>query len=404
MSSPRSLRVAIIKPDWGIRGGGEIAVDHVERLLAADGHEVRRHTVAIPSLARRAFGVDVPDEHWEAAPEYFRHLAALDAVEHLDVGDADLVLSTQPPSYGVDHPRHLSVFFHHLRVFYDLSDVYLAAGFVAHADLHLAAQERLRALEHRHFDRVGWFCPISETVQGRLATFNAVGRSSVLHFGVGIGDERPAGASSAPGTGSVLCVSRSEFPKRTELFIHAMKHLASTPGCLVGTGGRLPWVRAVDARLSCPDVDLDAVTPEELWLNRGEWAPVAPDDTTATDVVFPGRVDDDVLVRLYREAPCVVAPAYDEDYGFTALEAMARGRPVVVARDGGGLTGFVDDGVNGFVVEPTGGAIAGAVARILGDPDLARRLGEGALATAAQHSWARCATELRAAVERVMSG
>lgn len=404
MSRSRSLRVAIIKPDWGFRGGGEIAVEHVERLLVDDGHDVRRHAVPVASVGRRPFGVDVPDERWAAAPEYFRHLAVLDAVERLDVGPADLVLSTQPPSYAVNHPKHLSIFFHHLRVFYDLSDLYLAAGFVTDADVHLAAQRRLRALEEDRFDRVGWFCPISETVQERLGRFNAVGQSSVMHLGAGLGDDRDGRASVAPGTGPVLCVSRSEFPKRTELFVHAMKYLPSTSGCLVGMGGRLPWVRATDVRLSSPDVDLDAVRPEELWLNRGEWASPGADDAPHTNVIFAGRVADDALLRRYREAPCVVAPAYDEDYGLTALEAMALGRPVVVASDGGGLTTLVEDGVNGFVVQPSGRAIAEAVERILGDADLAFRLGEGALATAAEHSWARCAAELRTAVERVLSG
>ncbi len=399
-----ALRIALVKPDWGFRGGGEVAVDRTVGLLEAAGHRVERHAISIPDLPRRPFGLPVPDRVWDASPEFFRHLAVLAAVDRLDLSAADLVVSTQPPSYGATHDHHLSIFFHHLRVFYDLSEPYLAAGFALDPDLHLRAQARLREVDQERLDRVGWFCPISETVEARLRRFNGVTRSSVLHFGVGVGDDRPEGATAEPGRGEVLCVSRSEFPKRTELFVHALRHRPALRGVLVGTGGRLPWVELVERRLSERGADLDAVTPGELWCNRGE---VGPEDRRAarprrSNLRIAGRVDDGELLRLYRDAPCVVAPAYDEDYGLTALEAMAHGRPVVCCRDGGGLTAFVQDGVNGFVVEPTGPAIGDAVARIAEDPALARQLGEGALDTASQFTWARCATELHDAVDRVM--
>lgn len=88
-----------------------------------------------------------------------------------------------------------------------------------------------------------------------------------------------------------------------------------------------------------------------------------------------GRVDDRRLDQLYRRAGCVVAPAYREDYGLTVLEAHARARPVIVCRDGGGLVDLVDDGVTGLVVEPTGRAIADAIAELRDDPTRQRRWG-----------------------------
>jgi len=141
-------------------------------------------------------------------------------------------------------------------------------------------------------------------------------------------------------------------------------------GRRVGDGGRLPFVRDLDARLSSRGADLDAVGDAELWLNRGEAprpgrAPAATE--VGSNVRFTGRVPDAELAGLYRDALCLVAPAFREDYGLTAIEAMAFGRPVVVASDGGGLTAVVDDGVNGF----RGGAV-GPGRR----PDAVRRLAE----------------------------
>jgi len=80
-----------------------------------------------------------------------------------------------------------------------------------------------------------------------------------------------------------------------------------------------------------------------------------------------------MLRRAMASAVCVVAPAYDEDYGLTAIEAMAAGTPVIVCRDGGGLVELVDHGVTGLVVEPTGAAIATAIRSLTDDPDLAQR-------------------------------
>lgn len=58
-----------------------------------------------------------------------------------------------------------------------------------------------------------------------------------------------------------------------------------------------------------------------------------------------GRVHDDELRWLYRNASMLVAASY-EDYGLSPLEAGAFGRPSVVLRDGGYLD-TVRDGVTG---------------------------------------------------------
>ena len=71
-----------------------------------------------------------------------------------------------------------------------------------------------------------------------------------------------------------------------------------------------------------------------------------------------------------------VLPSRSEGLGLVLVEAMAAGRPVVATRVGG-IPEVVVDGETGFLVEPEdAGALAGAIARVLGDPALAFRLGE----------------------------
>jgi glycosyltransferase involved in cell wall biosynthesis len=99
----------------------------------------------------------------------------------------------------------------------------------------------------------------------------------------------------------------------------------------------------------------------------------------------------------------VIAPAFKEDYGLTAIEAMAVGKPVIACTDGGGLTELVDHERTGLIVDPTPGAIAAAVERLTSDPELAAELGANGRVRAAELSWSVAADELREGIERVMA-
>lgn len=94
------------------------------------------------------------------------------------------------------------------------------------------------------------------------------------------------------------------------------------------------------------------------------------------------------LGPFYERAAVVVCPSRREGYGVVAREAMAYGRPVV-ATAVGGLTEAVEDGVTGVLVPPRDPtAVRDALERLLGDPDLRRRLGGAARDRAReQFSW-----------------
>ena len=162
-------------------------------------------------------------------------------------------------------------------------------------------------------------------------------------------------------------------------------------------------MRDLAGRIADGHADPATLTDQELWLNLGVVHGHAS-ATTAPQVRILGRVSDEELAALYRDALCVVAPAYDEDHGLTVVEAMAYGKPVVVCRDGGGLTALVEDGVNGFVVEPDGASIAAAVARFADDPALARTMGAAARERAATRTPEHARGQLLEAVEIAVAG
>jgi glycosyltransferase involved in cell wall biosynthesis len=169
----------------------------------------------------------------------------------------------------------------------------------------------------------------------------------------------------------ILCVSRHEIPKRTELFIGAAKHFGQWAAVCVGDGSRRIPIQEIDAR-------------------------------QGGSVCFITQASANQLDELYMDAACVVAPAYDEDYGLTALEAMAHGVPIVVCNDGGGLTELVEDAGCGFVVPAEPEAIAAATRRIAGEPDLAERLGAAGRSISQSFTWDRAFEQVRTAIDAVM--
>ena len=392
------MRIGIIKPDWRIAGGFEKVVARVENDLKVDGHEVRRFELDVPSLPRQPFGVPIGSADWDRSPEWFAHMTMLDRFRGMNVEWADLVVSTQPPSYAVRHPRHLSLFYHHARIFYDLSGVWIRAG-LAQAGLHNAAAEMLRKAELSDFEAVSHFLAGSERVAERLRFYQGPGVPLSLYQAAAPQVELRSGAKLS----YVLCVSRHEFTKRTELVVQALAMCHGQEGILAGGGGRLPFVRALAADLADGSVDAAELTDGRTWLNSGLIGE-NPSHSEHPWIHILGRVGDDQLDELYRGALCIVAPAYDEDDGLTVLEAMAHAKPVIVCRDGGGLTSMVRDGVNGFMVEPTAAGIAAAIGDLAADRGQAVEMGiagrEAVLGRTAQ----RAKEQLLTAVELVRSG
>ncbi len=110
-------------------------------------------------------------------------------------------------------------------------------------------------------------------------------------------------------------------------------------------------------------------------------------------VQFASGVTDERLVELYAQAQAAVVPSLYEGFSLPAVEAMACGVPLV-ATTGGALPEVVgDDGKAGLLVPPADpSAIAMALERVLGEPDLAARLGDaGRRRVLERFTWRACA-------------
>jgi glycosyltransferase involved in cell wall biosynthesis len=91
-------------------------------------------------------------------------------------------------------------------------------------------------------------------------------------------------------------------------------------------------------------------------------------------VTFTGRISDQELIHQYARASIAVIPSLYEGFGLPAGEAMACAVPVI-SSTGGALPEVVGDA--GILVPPgSRDALAGAIIRLLDDPQLAHGLGD----------------------------
>lgn len=81
------------------------------------------------------------------------------------------------------------------------------------------------------------------------------------------------------------------------------------------------------------------------------------------NITFTGWVNDEVLDGLYEHCRAVIVPN-EEDWGFTAVEAMMHGKPVLALRKGG-ATETIIEGVTGeFFDDPIPEALADGIKRL----------------------------------------
>ena len=139
----------------------------------------------------------------------------------------------------------------------------------------------------------------------------------------------------------------------------------------------------------------------ELWRDGVRLAVVGPtgwrfeltgamtsmSDEAAAHVVALGRVTDDELGALYRDAVAFAYPSLLEGFGLPVLEALAAGAPVVTSADTSTAEVAGDAGV---LVDPTDvDQLGDALVRVVTDTELRDRLAAAAPQQAARFSWER---------------
>lgn len=322
-----------------VRGGAELLVDGLRDALRRHGH-----TVDIVALPYR----------WQPHSALYDSMLAWRLIDlnEIDGHPVDLVIATKFPSYFVQHRRKVVWLVHQHRQAYDWYGTAFSDFVNTPADREL--RDALMAADSTVLQEAHACYAISQNVARRLWQFNHLKATPLYppsHYD---------GRFTAGKYGDYLFSdARLDAAKRLDLLIESV--------ALMREPCRLVLASTGPARAQL----------ESLVAQRGLQARVE----------FLGYVSDERLLALYAEARAVYYAPFDEDYGFTTIQAMAAARAVVTTSDAGGTLEFVRHGVNGLIAEPQPVAIAHALDQLMSDAAYAASLGANGPASVAHISW-----------------
>ncbi len=112
------------------------------------------------------------------------------------------------------------------------------------------------------------------------------------------------------------------------------------------------------------------------------------------DVIFTAAVPEAELPAHYALGDVYVHTGKEESFGLSVIEALAAGLPVVSVNEGGPCD-TVQDGISGYLVEPSPDALGAAIEALLAEPERAREMGKaGARYVDTHFKWQRGADTL----------
>ncbi len=151
--------------------------------------------------------------------------------------------------------------------------------------------------------------------------------------------------------------------------------------CLIGTLGRLTPVKGIPYLLESASILLrQGANVRVLVVGdgsiRSELLVQARALGVSENVVFLGHRED--TKALLEALDIFVLPSLSEGIPMALLEAMAASRSIVASRVGG-IPEIIEDGVEGFLVEPMDvDSLAERCRRLIESPDVAKKMGEQA--------------------------
>lgn len=213
----------------------------------------------------------------------------------------------------------------------------------------LAALPALLPAEIRYWNHVRHALFVSGAVRNEvMAAYDPrLETSATIPNGLSLGDLASAASES---DGSILYTGRLLGWKGLSVLLHALKRLPHRERLFVTGSGRI-----------------------DTWRRYAHSLGLGTDRVT-----FLGVVPREELLDRLRRASLVVVPSFMESCPYSLIEAMAFGKPVVASAVPG-IMDMVEHGRSALLVPPgKPDALAEAIARVLSDEPLGRRLGQAA--------------------------
>ena len=168
--------------------------------------------------------------------------------------------------------------------------------------------------------------------------------------------------------------------------------------------GRLSWKKGLDrlipALAHVPEARL-AIAGNDEEGYRPKLEALAQEAGLADRVRFLGPVDGPEKAALLHRAIALVLPSYSENFGNSALESLAAGRPVVVTPEVG-LAEVIREENAGIVTDGDPTHLGAALRDLLADPAAADAMGRrGAEAARQRFGWEAVAAQMEATYRHI---
>ncbi len=262
---------------------------------------------------------------------------------------ADRIICFRPFSYAIPHPHKIVWFIHHLRDFYDLWN-HPTRGYPDTPPFQLL-KNTIRQLDTAALSEAKAIYTNSRIVGERLKFFNGLD-SEVLYPPI----HRPERFFCRKQNDEIVYVCRVEDHKRQHLLIEAMRH-TKTPVRLriCGKSGEENYTNYLNKLIAQSNLG-QRVSFENRWISEEEKSSILAD----------------CLAAAY-------LPLDEDSYGYPTLEAAHSEKPIITTLDAGGVLEFVQDGLNGFLVQPDPIDLAAVMDQLYRKNHVAKAMGIEAL-------------------------
>ena len=284
-------------------------------------------------------------ENWGASYDYLLKMMIQTRMMEIESFplSLDRIITLKFPSYYIKHKNKVIWFLHHYRQFCDLWDTPFSPP---HNDETKAIRDIIIKSDTEMLKETKRVFAISQTVAERLEKFNGI-KAEVLYPPL----ENKEVFYCEGYEDFFLFPSRISPIKRHNLAIEAMK-LVKSPVRLIIAGGVEDenYLTALQSLISKYNLQDKVKIMQNLTKKE--------------------------IVELYSKALAVVFPTYNEDYGYITIEAMYSKKAVITCKDSGGPTEFVDNNINGIIVEPEEKSLAYAIEKLYNDKNKTIKMGK----------------------------
>jgi glycosyltransferase involved in cell wall biosynthesis len=311
-----------------IYGGAEILADDLEERLQELGHEVLSFQLPFPQSYQAQL------------------ITLIETARLLCFDEYDRVIAFKFPAYCIRHHAKVIWATHQLRQVYDLwgKENGLQPGPVDES-----IRKIIKAADEEDIPLSRHIFTISSETSRRMMYYNGI-HSTVLwpplknhhlYFTEKTGDY-------------IYYPSRINSLKRQHLAIEAMRYVKSGVKLIITGLSEGTYLNQLRTIIRTNNLE-NRVTLRNEWISEEEKR------------------------LLIANSLGVILIPYNEEYGLVTLEAYYSSKPMITCTDSGGVTEFVQDGIDGFVIQPEPKEIAGAMDRLYEDKQSAERMGKAGL-------------------------